>query len=980
MLCNTDLFDYRPKILRLLQSIAIAGACVVAISFAAADESQPDPKSTPNELPGDAVEILVERLEAFLQPASLTRSTLRINLTLNVTNLRPHPVPISLTQFTIVANGASFPGHATGTSESLQKGALGPGESSRGVLTFAFVPFVPEEQPLILKWTEGAEQAFVILNDVLRVLHPFPTERKGPGQRLAIIRASSSLDILSTWPLHDRLRQLQQDGVARVVIAPGVDYADASADSEDSNPADPENTLNGDAEQASGTRAKESSTIQRKQYHAPSNQKSGSQLEITEEAMVWLSPLTPGSHREGAFSTIHAVTLAPFVQLQVAGFQHTQSRRLVSVKSTISILSNEADAVTRAAQSCYERLPADEAFESVFQSDAGLRRAALNATIDRLNAAQIDKLLTFVQKGDRDDKLVIIPYLSRLTADHVIELLSELSQSPDVDISLAALTSLMGNDHPQTVQAVGLLWERAEENRLLRQTIVAAAMNLHDYRWNDLLANHANQLLRFFAAQIRDPFVGIETDTSVSQRTEDAASENIDDPNLQGSAGNSQHAVRLKALLKVLPANEYPILLEAARETVLQISDHQIQDSAMQYIRLASDDADRRLVEKYLEMRLASGAISDTVADAAYRYPGPEWTDQLLKLAFNEKTTNGSLKRKALTYALRGANLEQLNSIVEQLDPQDPYVQGMVLKHLAGVDHPKWSQMAADLLQKQNSAANDAIDILALNGSENSIALLNDRLRSLIESETDFDHPAEASQRSFADRLITKLGVFSHPEVYRTLNRCMRHKNRNISETTMRVLSALHRRSPAYSLIEDAVALKKQKKYAEALEKSAEATETDPFSPDALLYRASLFLRDDRLDVALADLTEADQLNPEEPSTLNTIALVLVRKGQLENGLKMAEETLKLDPDEDSNLYNTCCVFARASEQGSDDQSKREPYRNRAFELLEKSVANGFDDLDHLLNDPDLDCLHDSPRWAKIVDDLKVARSKIPPP
>ena len=67
MLCNTDLFDYRPKILRLLQSIAIAGACVVAISFAAADESQPDPKSTPNELPGDAVEILVERLEELVQ-------------------------------------------------------------------------------------------------------------------------------------------------------------------------------------------------------------------------------------------------------------------------------------------------------------------------------------------------------------------------------------------------------------------------------------------------------------------------------------------------------------------------------------------------------------------------------------------------------------------------------------------------------------------------------------------------------------------------------------------------------------------------------------------------------------------------------------------------------------------------------------------------------------------------------------------------
>ncbi|MFN9969334.1 MAG: tetratricopeptide repeat protein, partial [Phycisphaerae bacterium] len=65
--------------------------------------------------------------------------------------------------------------------------------------------------------------------------------------------------------------------------------------------------------------------------------------------------------------------------------------------------------------------------------------------------------------------------------------------------------------------------------------------------------------------------------------------------------------------------------------------------------------------------------------------------------------------------------------------------------------------------------------------------------------------------------------------------------------------------------------MKSEGKFAEALARATECVEMDSTLPEAWLYRASLYLRHDRLDEAMADLRRADELSPEDPATNCTI-------------------------------------------------------------------------------------------------------------
>ena len=443
------------------------------------------------------------------------------------------------------------------------------------------------------------------------------------------------------------------------------------------------------------------------------------------------------------------------------------------------------------------------------------------------------------------------------------------------------------------------------------------------------------------------------------------------------TGSQSQHAETLRSLLNLLPAADYPALLQTARATVLLIPETRVQDTVISYIRKVDDDADRLQMEQLVRTRLQQQSVSDAVLDVTYRYPNPEWTAPLLKIAEENQTISGVMQRKVLASAVRAATAEQLEQLLATTADPSPHLLGLVLKQLAGFRHPAWYDLAERMLQSEISESTvDAMDLLLADSSEQSIELLNRRLRTLISEETNFDLPANSVQRSLVERLISRMSLISHPEVCRTLNRCLRHHSMTIKDAAARSMSAFNRRSPSYSLIVEAVRLKQEKKYEEALQKSSEATEVDPFSPDALLYRASFLLRADRLDEALTDLRRADALNPEEPSTLNTIALVLVRQGKVAEGVSMAEETLRLDPTDDSNLYNTCCTIARAAEQAGVDAELRKTYLDRAMKLLEESAANGFDDLDHLQNDPDLNSLHDHADWLPLVEKVKQAAEK----
>jgi tetratricopeptide (TPR) repeat protein len=95
--------------------------------------------------------------------------------------------------------------------------------------------------------------------------------------------------------------------------------------------------------------------------------------------------------------------------------------------------------------------------------------------------------------------------------------------------------------------------------------------------------------------------------------------------------------------------------------------------------------------------------------------------------------------------------------------------------------------------------------------------------------------------------------------------------------------------------------------------------------------------------------------HPDNLEALAELAHVLTRLGRLEEGLAVDEQLARLAPENPTVHYNLACSLALLGEPG------------RALEELERAVTLGYDDLPHLLDDPDLVTLRAEPRFRELV-------------
>jgi adenylate cyclase len=80
--------------------------------------------------------------------------------------------------------------------------------------------------------------------------------------------------------------------------------------------------------------------------------------------------------------------------------------------------------------------------------------------------------------------------------------------------------------------------------------------------------------------------------------------------------------------------------------------------------------------------------------------------------------------------------------------------------------------------------------------------------------------------------------------------------------------------------------------------------------------------------------------------------------GELDKGLEMAERALGPDEKEPVVLYNVACFFAM---KGDSD---------RALELLDRAVQNGWGDRAWLETDSDLDALREDERFKALLEKI----------
>ena len=122
-------------------------------------------------------------------------------------------------------------------------------------------------------------------------------------------------------------------------------------------------------------------------------------------------------------------------------------------------------------------------------------------------------------------------------------------------------------------------------------------------------------------------------------------------------------------------------------------------------------------------------------------------------------------------------------------------------------------------------------------------------------------------------------------------------------------------------------------------------------------------------DLANANLSRASDLAEQSADTVKDCYIKVI-KGQKDEAVKTMLQIVQSTPKTDDyyykwNLHNMACIYALAGNIP------------KAFEYLDKSLAAGFDDYLHLVNDRDLASLMNLPQWKTILAKYKVPQPKL---
>ena len=114
--------------------------------------------------------------------------------------------------------------------------------------------------------------------------------------------------------------------------------------------------------------------------------------------------------------------------------------------------------------------------------------------------------------------------------------------------------------------------------------------------------------------------------------------------------------------------------------------------------------------------------------------------------------------------------------------------------------------------------------------------------------------------------------------------------------------------------------------------------------------------RNFQIDVYRAHL----ESQPNDVETLMELGNLYTLTGRVEDGLEVDQRLVEIKPREPIFLYNYACSLALVKRV------------DEALEILERAVEAGYDNLEYLEEDSDLDALRDDPRYTRIVARLRL--------
>lgn len=98
---------------------------------------------------------------------------------------------------------------------------------------------------------------------------------------------------------------------------------------------------------------------------------------------------------------------------------------------------------------------------------------------------------------------------------------------------------------------------------------------------------------------------------------------------------------------------------------------------------------------------------------------------------------------------------------------------------------------------------------------------------------------------------------------------------------------------------------------------------------------------------------------PDYVDVVGLLGGLYTKVGRIADGLKMDRKLVRLEPDNATAHYNLACSLALCKK------------RPDALRSLRKAVDLGYDDLDWMQQDPDLETLKADPEFQKLLGQLK---------
>ncbi len=99
--------------------------------------------------------------------------------------------------------------------------------------------------------------------------------------------------------------------------------------------------------------------------------------------------------------------------------------------------------------------------------------------------------------------------------------------------------------------------------------------------------------------------------------------------------------------------------------------------------------------------------------------------------------------------------------------------------------------------------------------------------------------------------------------------------------------------------------------------------------------------------------------NPQCTEAIVLLADIYTRLGKYKEGLAMDERLANIRPDDDIVFYNLACSYSLLKEI------------DKAFRSIKHAINCGYNDFEHLDQDPDLENLRSDPRFKRYLLRLK---------